>query len=147
MKKMMVLAAVLCMSVVTTFAQKAAVFNDDGIAVHGYDVVAYFTQSKPVKGDSKLALKWNNATWYFASQQDLDLFKASPAKYAPQYGGYCAYGLSQGHKASTRPEAWTIVNGKLYLNYNNDVKSNWLKNTGGYISKADANWPSLKDKE
>ncbi|HWB26928.1 MAG TPA: YHS domain-containing (seleno)protein [Chitinophagaceae bacterium] len=147
MKKMFVLAAVLVAGFTTAFAQKAEVFNDDGIAVHGYDVVAYFTKSQPVKGDSKFALKWNNATWYFASQADLDLFKASPAKYAPQYGGYCAYGLSQGHKASTKPEAWTIINGKLYLNYNMDVKDKWQKDTNGYIVKADANWPALKDKE
>jgi YHS domain-containing protein len=147
MKKMYVLIIVLVMGVLSVNAQKAEVFMDNGIAIHGYDAVAYFTQSKPVKGDSKFSLKWNDATWYFVSQQDLDLFKANPAKYAPQYGGYCAYGLSENHKAPTKPEAWTIVNGKLYLNYNMDVKANWQKDVPGRIKKADTNWPAIKNKE
>ncbi len=147
MKKMYVLAMMIVLGTVCAPAQKSAVFVDDGVAIHGYDAVAYFTQSKPVKGESKFSFKWNGANWYFASQQDLDLFKANPAKYAPQYGGYCAYGVSQEHKAPTKPEAWTIVNGKLYLNYNNDVRATWQKGQSSYIIKADENWAGIKDKE
>jgi hypothetical protein len=88
-----------------------------------------------------------NADWYFSSRQNLDLFKASPDKYAPQYGGYCAYGCSRGYKASTEPDAWTIINNKLYLNYNTDVKETWLKDKANLIQKADKNWPSVKAKE
>jgi YHS domain-containing protein len=146
MKKMFV-SVVLVMSLITVKAQKAEIFNDDGIAIHGYDAVAYFTKGQPVKGDSRFVFKYNDAAWYFASQEDLDLFKAAPVKYAPQYGGYCAYGLSQGHKAPTKADAFTIVNGKLYLNYNMDVKATWQKNTNDYISKGDANWPAIKNKE
>lgn len=146
MKKVL-LTVLLFVGFSVVHAQKAAVFNKDGVAINGYDAVAYFTKSQPVKGDKKFSLVWNNATWYFASQEDLNLFKASPEKYAPQYGGYCAYGLSENHKAPTKPEAWSIVNGKLYLNYNLDVRSDWQKNTNERIKKADTYWPAIKDKE
>lgn len=146
MKKVL-LAVLLLVGFSVVHAQKAAVFNKDGVAINGYDAVAYFTKSQPVKGDKKFALVWNNATWYFASQEDLNLFKASPEKYAPQYGGYCAYGLSENHKAPTKPEAWSIVNGKLYLNYNMDVKADWQKNTAERIKKADTYWPAIKNKD
>ena len=146
MKKMLLIVLVSLGSL-ALHAQKAEVFSKDGVAINGYDAVAYFTKSQPVKGDKKFSLAWNNATWYFASQEDLSLFKASPEKYAPQYGGYCAYGLSENHKAPTKPEAWSIVNGKLYLNYNLDVKQDWQKNTGERIKKADAYWPAIKNKE
>ena len=147
MKKfLLVLSAVLiiCASVM---AQKSAVFIKNNAAINGYDAVAYFTQSKPVKGSKQFSYNWNGADWYFSSKQTLDLFKASPDKYAPQYGGYCAYGCSQNHKAPTEPDAWTIVNNKLYLNYDADIKSKWVKDKDGYIQKADKNWPGIKDKE
>ena len=147
MKKMFVTAALMVMALVTVNAQKAAVFNEKGVAVHGYDVVAYFTKGKPVKGDSKFSFNWNNVAWYFADQQDADLFKADPAKYAPQYGGYCAYGVSENHKAPTKPEAWSIVNGKLYLNYNTDVQADWKKEQDKRILSADKYWTAIKDKE
>jgi hypothetical protein len=148
MKKSLALAVALTVLLISSasFAQKAAIFNEKGVAVHGYDVVAYFTDSKPVKGDSKFAFNWNNATWYFAGQQHLDLFKASPDKYAPQYGGYCAYGLSENHKAPTIPGAWSIVNGKLYLNYSMGVQTDWKKEQAKRILDADKYWPAIKDK-
>ena len=127
-------------------AQKSANFVQSGKAIRGYDPVTYFTESKPVKGNEKHAYKWNNADWYFSSQQNLDLFKANPEKYAPQYGGYCAYGLSNGYKAPTDADAWTIENGKLYLNYNTDVREMWNKEKKERIEKADKNWPQVKDK-
>lgn len=128
-------------------AQKSAVFIVDGKAIRGYDPVAYFTNGEPVKGSDELVYYWNNANWHFSTQKNLDLFKASPQKYAPQYGGYCAYGLSRGYKASTKPEAWTIDNGRLYLNYSLSVRSDWDKNRQERIQKADNYWPQIKDKE
>ena len=134
----------------TTFtlsAQQSEVFIKDGNAIQGYDPVAYFKESKPVKGNAQFNFKWNDANWIFSSQQNLDSFKLNPEKFAPQYGGYCAYGMSDGHKAPTNPEAWTIVDGKLYLNYNSKVKVYWNKELAKRIEDADKNWPVLKNKE
>lgn len=146
MKKVLVLALVVVFAGIAAPAQKPSTFIQSGKAIRGYDPVAYFTESKPVKGYDSLHLDWNNATWYFSSGKNLNLFKANPEKYAPQYGGYCAYGLSNGYKAATEPDAWTIESGKLYLNYNLDVRKEWDKNRKERIEKADKNWPSVKDK-
>ena len=113
------------------------------IAIKGYDAVAYFAQGAPVKGLAQFMQDWMGATWLFANAQDRDLFMASPEKYAPQYGGYCAYAVSQGHTAGIDPEAWTIIDGKLYLNYSKGVPRKWQMDTKGRIEQADKNWPSL----
>jgi len=147
MKKRILLTVILITGAVSLFAQKAEVFNLSEQAIRGYDPVAYFTEGKPVKGDEKFTFRWKDANWYFTSKQNLDLFTKEPEKYAPQYGGYCAYGMSEGHKAPTDPNAWTIVDGKLYLNYSLKVKEGWVKNQKDRIDKADKNWPGLKDKE
>jgi YHS domain-containing protein len=131
---------------ISLLAQKSATFIEGGKAIRGYDPVAYFTENKPVKGNEELVFHWNNASWYFSSQQNLDSFKKEPVKYAPQYGGYCAYGLSNGYKASTEADAWTIVNGKLYLNYNLQVREEWSRERNKRIEKADMNWPKVRDK-
>lgn len=128
-------------------AQKSEVFNPSDGAIHGYDPVAYFKENKPVKGDKKYSYSWKSANWYFASQQNLDAFKANPVMYAPQYGGYCAFGLANGHKATTDPDAWLISDGKLYLNYNKDVQVKWKQKQSEYIRSADKIWPEIKDKE
>ena len=146
MKKMMCVLSVVLLAGFSVMAQKSATFVQSGKAIRGYDPVAYFSEGKPVKGNEKLVYSWNNADWYFSSQQNLDLFKANPEKFAPQYGGYCAYGLSEGHKAPTDAEAWTIEDGKLYLNYNTDVRKMWIKEKKERIEKADQNWPEIKDK-
>jgi len=114
-------------------AQKASIYSSNGKAINGYDPVAYFTESKPVKGNEKFSYQWNGATWYFSSKQNMDSFKKNPEKFAPQYGGYCAYGLSRGYKASTEPDAWTIENNKLYLNYNKEVRELWNKDRKKFI--------------
>ncbi|HVW61713.1 MAG TPA: YHS domain-containing (seleno)protein, partial [Puia sp.] len=93
-----------------------------------------------------LMLQWNDATWYFASRENLESFKAAPEKYAPRYGGYCAYGTAQGHKAPTEVETWSILDGKLYFNYNQKVKEMWSKDRAAMIKKADQNWVMIKDK-
>ncbi|MEM9140466.1 MAG: YHS domain-containing (seleno)protein [Pseudomonadota bacterium] len=114
-----------------------------GTAIDGTDAVAYFTEGKPVEGSKSFTHDWNGATWRFSSAENRDLFAANPEKYAPQYGGYCAWAVSQGYTASTDPNAWKIVDGKLYLNYNRDVQSKWEANVPGHIKSADANWPSV----
>ena len=146
MKKSILMFSILVFASLSLFSQKSETFVQSGKAIRGYDPVAYFSEGKPVKGDEKLVYNWNNANWYFSSQQNLDLFKANPEKYAPQYGGYCAYGLSEGHKAPTDADAWTIEDGKLYLNYNTDVRKMWSKEKKERIEKADKNWPTVKDK-
>jgi YHS domain-containing protein len=134
------------LTVISVCAQKSAVFEQSGKAIRGYDPVAYFTDGKPVQGKEEFVYNLNNTNWYFSSQQNLDSFKTNPEKYTPQYGGYCAYGLSNGYKAPTSPDAWTIVNGKLYLNYNIEVRESWDKNQKERIEKADKNWPEIKNK-
>jgi YHS domain-containing protein len=128
------------------FAQsKAEPIDKDGsgVAIKGYDPVAYFTQSKPVKGAPAFAYEWMNSKWWFASAEDRDEFARDPKKYAPQYGGYCAYGVSQGHTAPIDPEAWTIIDGKLYLNYSKGVKKTWSEAMPKHIDEANRNWPGL----
>ena len=114
-----------------------------GGAIRGYDPVAYFTEKKPVEGKKAFSHKWKGATWYFASERNRDLFRADPAKYAPQYGGYCAYAVSQGYIASIVPEAWKIVDGKLYLNFSLGVQQTWEQDIPGYIKSADEKWPGI----
>jgi len=112
-------------------------------AVSGYDTVAYFTQSKPVKGSSKFSTDYQGATWHFSSKVNLDLFIQSPAQYVPQYGGYCAWAVAKNDVASSDPLAWTIIDNKLYLNYDFDVQAKWLKEPKSLIIKANKNWPKV----
>lgn len=113
-------------------------------AIRGYDPVAYHTQAKPVPGLATITYQWNAATWRFASKANRDLFVADPERYAPHYGGYCAYGVSQGYKVSTDPAAFAIVDGRLYLNYNKSVQTTWNKDRPGYIGKANQHWKKLE---
>lgn len=124
-------------------AQKPEVFADRAGAIRGYDPVGYFTQNVPVKGSDRFTYQWKGATWRFASAENRDRFAAAPEKYAPQYGGYCAYGVAQNYAVSIDPQAWTVVDGKLYLNYSRSVRDTWSKGIPGYIRKADANWPQV----
>jgi len=128
-------------------AQRAEIFSPGGKAIKGYDVVAFFKDMKPVMGLDSLAYTYKDARWLFSSRANLEAFKANPTQYMPQYGGYCAYGTADGHKAPTETETWTIVNGKLYFNYNQNVKGMWMKDQPALIRKADAQWPMLKNKE
>ncbi|MBI3718653.1 MAG: YHS domain-containing protein [Sphingobacteriales bacterium] len=116
-------------------------------AIKGYDAVAYFTQNKAVKGNKQFAVSYKGATWYFSTNENKEAFQKDPAKYAPQYGGYCAYGCSQGHKAKTEADAFTIADGKLYLNYNLDVQKLWSKDQQGFIKKANDNWSKIKNEK
>jgi hypothetical protein len=117
--------------------------NRKGVAIEGYDVTAYFQQGRPVKGSDKFTHSWSGATWQFASAAGRDAFAAAPEMYAPQFGGYCAYAVSEGYTATIDPQAWKIVDGRLYLNYSKAVKATWEKDIPGRIAKAERNWPSL----
>ena len=123
-------------------AMEPEVFAEDGIAIRGADPVAFFTEGAPVIGSPDNALMWNGTTWHFASAENMETFMGDPEAYAPQYGGYCAFAMASGYIASTVPEAWTIHEGKLYLNYSTGVRSRWERDIPGNIMKADENWPS-----
>ncbi len=116
------------------------------MAIKGYDVVAFFTEAKAKKGSENFTYRWKDTNWLFESQDNLDMFKKDPEKYAPQYGGYCAYGTADGHKAPSETDTWTVKDNKLYFNYNKKVQQLWSKDIPGYIEKADKNWIEIKDK-
>ena len=118
-----------------------------GGAIRGYDPVAYFTEGRPVKGRKAHRAEWMGAKWSFASAENRKLFEADPEKYAPRYGGYCAWAVSRGYTASIDPDAWSIVDGALYLNYSLGVRSQWSQDAPGNIAKADANWPKLLERK
>lgn len=112
-------------------------------AILGYDPVAYFTVGKPTKGQDRFVHEWMGAKWKFVSQDNLDLFRATPDRYAPQYGGYCAYGVAQDNLVSIEPDKFSVINGKLYLNYDAEVQATWLKDPAGYIRQADTKFKKL----
>lgn len=128
-------------------AQDKSVFTDKDGAIRGYDPVAYFEQGEPVKGQESLTYEWNGASWYFSSQKNLDAFKADPEKYTPQFGGYCAYAVGNGYTYESDPNAWKIVDGKLYLNYSKGVQKKWMEKQDFYIQEANTNWPKLIKKD
>ncbi|PSU45494.1 YHS domain protein [Photobacterium frigidiphilum] len=118
-------------------------------ALDGYDTVAYFTEGKPVKGNSAYITEYKGADWYFSSKQNRDLFVKNPDKYAPQYGGFCAWAVAaKNDRAPGDPQQWTIVKdtnnvAKLYLNYDKTIKQRWEQDISGFIVKGDKNWPTL----
>jgi YHS domain-containing protein len=116
---------------------------EEGIAVRGTDVVAYFTEGRPRAGRAEFAHDWEGARWLFASAANRDAFAANPARYAPAYGGFCAWAVSQGYTAPIDPAAWRIVEGRLYLNHDRRVQRRWERDIPGHIARADANWPGL----
>jgi hypothetical protein len=127
----------------TSAASSSINKGSDGVALKGYDVVAYFTEGKPIMGTKEFRHEWQGVKWQFSSAANRDLFAANPSKYAPQYGGYCAFGVSEGHKAKVDPSVWKIVDGKLYLNYDAGVGNEWRKDIPGRIAKANKNWPKV----
>lgn len=134
------------MFLVSAAAFAGAYFEKGGTAIGGYDPVAYFKQNKPVKGSTAYTATHEGSTFHFASAANRDAFAADPARYAPQYGGFCAYAVANGYKAKIEPDAFTIVNDKLYLNYDQSVQRRWRRDIPGYIAKGDRNWPELSKK-
>ena len=118
--------------------------SSDGLALGGYDPVAYFQEGKPVKGKKEFEHEWNGAKWHFSSAANHDLFTANPEKYTPQYGNFCAWGMSQGKFFDGDPEVWKVVDGKLYVNFNKDIEKTWVTDIPGFIKKANDNWPRMQ---
>lgn len=115
----------------------------DATAIKGYDTVAYFKEGKALKGNTSFTFSWHGMIWQFTTQENRDLFAASPEKYAPQYDGYCAWAMSESRKALTDPEVWKIVDGKLYLNCSQSAYEKWSRDIPGNIKKADKNWKNI----
>jgi len=120
-----------------------AYFERNGIAIDGYDPVAYFTEMKPVRGSDQYQADHLGSVFLFSSAANREKFLAAPEKFSPQYGGFCAFGMAKGYKAAIDPAAFTVVGDKLYLNYNGTVRALWLLDIQGYIKKADRNWPEV----
>jgi YHS domain-containing protein len=124
-------------------AQKADVFSTAEGAIRGYDAVEYFISGKALKGAKEFTVEYKGVSWYFVSMENRTRFVESPEKYAPQFGGYCAYAVSQNYTYETDPLAFTIVNDKLYLNYNEKTMLLWRAKNEEYIKAADSNWPAV----
>lgn len=143
LRKQLLVVIGLLLLLPLAYAGKPPVFATSDGAIRGYDPVAYFTEGKPTKGNNDYTFEWMGEKFKFASAENLALFEADPEKYAPQYGGYCAYAVSEGYTASTVAEAWTVVDDKLYLNYSLGVRSRWAKNIPSRIDAANENWPEV----
>ncbi|MFT5669553.1 MAG: YHS domain-containing protein [Glaciecola sp.] len=139
MKKLFLTFILMLSTFAATAFQKDLIetgtFNNK--AIYGYDTVAYFTQNMPVAGNDDISSEWRGAIWHFSSQENKQLFEESPQKYAPQYGGHCAYAMSKGRFVGIDEEAFTILNDKLYLNYSKGVQEDWLENVDSFIEMAD----------
>jgi hypothetical protein len=129
--------------VIQVAAQQNRYYTVKDVAIRGFDVVSYFETGKAEKGTRDLSFEWDGVIWRFSKPGHRQLFIANPEAYAPRYGGWCAYGVSENYKARTNPVAWTIVDGKLYLNYNKRVKQLWMKDRHARITNADINWRDL----
>lgn len=126
-------------------AQTAPIYTGyfSNTAAQGHDVVAYFNDGKPVKGDEAFATTHQGAEFHFTNAENLAKFEANPEAFAPQYGGYCAWAVSQGYTAKGNAKNWKIVDGKLYLNYNSSIQKKWEGDIPGFVSSADTNWPTI----
>ncbi|NKW71803.1 YHS domain protein [Rhodobacteraceae bacterium R_SAG10] len=118
-------------------------FNTDGLGASGYDVVAYFAQSDAVAGDEQFSLQWKGAVWRFGSGENMAMFESYPRAFAPQYGGYCAFAMAKGAIARSVPAAWTVYEGKLYLNQSRIVRALWKRDIPGFLAAADKVWPDI----
>lgn len=129
----------------SAYAAKDEIYTSyfSSVGAGGYDVVAYFTDGKPTKGDDDISTEYKDADWYFSSEQNLIKFKENPEMYVPQYGGYCAWAVAKGSTASGDPLLWSVVNDKLYLNYNADVQAKWSADQDNLIVRGDINWPDV----
>jgi YHS domain-containing protein len=134
-------AASVCLALPDADPAKPQINTDQGgLAIRGYDPVAYFIYARPVSGREEFSHEWKGARWLFMSREHLDIFKENPEWYAPRYGGYCAWAVSRDHKADTEPDAWTIHGDRLYLNYSKSVRAEWSMNMARNIRRADENW-------
>nr|WP_270935229.1 YHS domain-containing (seleno)protein [Roseomonas sp. MO-31] len=116
-----------------------------GIALRGFDTVAWHEEGRPRAGNPDIAAEWAGVTWHFADRAHRDRFAATPDAFAPRYGGFCAFGVARGYKVDFDPDAWHIAQGRLYLNYDRGVQRQWLRDIAGNIARAETNWPRLAD--
>lgn len=139
------LFAVAALALGPARADLAPVYTAPGsdLAVSGHDPVAYFREGRPVEGRADLEYVWQGAVWRFSDEDSLAAFRDGPETYAPRYGGYCAWAVAEGYTASADPEAWRIVDGRLYLNYSRSVQARWERDVPGNIERGDANWPGV----
>jgi hypothetical protein len=114
-----------------------------GVALRGYDAVAFFREGAAAEGSAEFAHEWNGARWLFKSAENRDAFAREPEAFAPQYGGYCSYAVAHGYTADADPRAWKIIGGKLYLNYNEEVRRLWEQDIPGFLQKSETNWPQF----
>jgi len=147
--KRFILSLIITALALPALAQTKTLLNLDssGVAIQGYDPVAFFTDGKPVKGDPKFVTKRDGAVYFFASKEHKELFNADPMKYEPMFGGYCAYGVSRNHLVEIDVDAFQIVDGKLLLQYSKGVRDDFNKDQPGNLTKANANWPALLEKK
>ncbi|MEM9292550.1 MAG: YHS domain-containing (seleno)protein [Acidobacteriota bacterium] len=141
-----VLTVLIGLAAVTSFALAADPVNTGlfgNTAIKGYDPVSYFEEGKPAKGSKDFTTTWNGAIWRFTSAAHRNAFDADPERYAPQYGGYCAFAVAKGQTAGIDPESWKIVDGKLYLNYNQKIQTQWEEDFLSFISRANEEWPKI----
>lgn len=140
---------VMCLAIVPSAwelaggASKLVATDSFGVAIKGYDTVAYFTEGQATKGDPAFAFSWQDSQWYFSNARHRDMFAANPEFYVPQFGGHCANGLSIGEVVAANPEEWTIVDGKLYMKFNRSNRDNWRQDKTAKIKKADENWAEI----
>jgi YHS domain-containing protein len=140
------IAAVAFAALASAAIAAEPIYTKDGLALSGYDAVAYFAEGKPVKGKAELEHAWGGVRWRFASAANRDAFAKAPEKYAPQFGGWCAWAVSRNYTAPTDPAAWKIVDGKLYLNDDTSIRAKWEKELPGIIGQAEKNWPAVLEK-
>ena len=136
----------LLASVALLAAKPAVHTGRNSLAVSGYDTVAYFTAGRPVRGDARYQHHWNGAVWRFVSAENRDRFASDPVRYAPRFGGYCAYAVSQGYTADGNPAYWRIVDNVLYLNYSARAQRLWEEDIAGHIDKGLRNWPGVLER-
>ena len=136
-------AVVLAIAAFTANAWAGEFYEKEGAAIKGHDPVAYFKDGKPIKGSPEHKAAYKGSVFHFSSNANRDAFAADPAKYAPQYNGFCAFGAAGGYKAAVDPAAFTVVNDKLYLNYNKAIQKQWSADIPGFVAKADKSWPAV----
>ena len=146
MKKLLVALMLFCTLSTIATAKDLLNLNGNDVAIQGYDPVAFFTDNRPMKGNPEFQSEYRGAKYYFVSAEHKATFDREPAKYEPQFGGYCAYGASRGRKAPIKIEAWQVVNGRLLMQYDLGVKDKFNQDQLGNLRKADQNWPGLVEK-
>lgn len=141
----LVLAVLMCVLITPSWAGEDPVYTSrfSNKALGGYDAVSYFSDAGPIKGDKNFKTTYNGADCLFGSEENLQAFLDAPDQFAPAYGGYCAWAVSQGYTAKGDPEQWSLVDGRLFLNYNAEIKQQWEANRNELIKSGDANWPKV----